>query len=170
MITNTQGNDCAFLGSPYINNCNYDAAGTLLNFIYGSLKSPGTPIASNIITLSQAQFIPNDKGSIAGFAENAYLYVPTNCSIGGCRLHIVFHGCLQTVANINTTFVTDAGYNGWAESNNIVILYPQIEANSLVNPNGCWDWWGYTGPTYATQLGVQMKTVKNMAEYVLSKY
>jgi poly(3-hydroxybutyrate) depolymerase len=30
------------------------------------------------------------------------------------------------------------------------------------NPNGCWDWWGYTDKNYGTQLGVQMQFIKNL--------
>jgi hypothetical protein len=36
-----------------------------------------------------------------------------------------------------------------------------------LNPNGCWDWWGYTGDTYATQAGPQMAAVKAMIEDLL---
>lgn len=37
----------------------------------------------------------------------------------------------------------NTGYNEVGELNNIIILYPQA-VNILVNPMGCWDWWGYT--------------------------
>lgn len=58
-----------------------------------------------------------------------------------------------------------AGYNAWAESNNIIVLYPQVHA-SLLNPMGCWDWWGYTGAHYAQKGGPQMATIKNMVYYM----
>ena len=46
---------------------------------------------------------------------------------------------------ISDRFVTQAGYNEVAELNNIVILYPQAIATTVpLNPQGCWDWWGYT--------------------------
>lgn len=62
-------------------------------------------------------------------------------------------------------FAAHAGYNGVAEVNNLIVLYPQI-VKTLLNPVGCWDWyvygheklqlvtvsslfrWGYTGPHY----------------------
>ena len=28
------------------------------------------------------------------------------------------------------------------------------------NPNGCWDFWGYSGPEWRTRDGVQMRTIK----------
>lgn len=38
-----------------------------------------------------------------------------------------------------------AGYLPWADANNIVVVFPQATSN-LLNPKGCWDLWGYTGP------------------------
>lgn len=58
----------------------------------------------------------------------------------GCKLHVAFHGCEQTLADIGSDFVVSAGYNSWAEANNIIILYPQA-ADNLLNPKGCWDWY-----------------------------
>jgi poly(3-hydroxybutyrate) depolymerase len=64
---------------------------------------------------------------------------------------------------IGTIYVQHAGYNQLAEVNNIIILYPQTRI-SEGNRNSCWDWWGYTTAAYATQLGLQMKTVKAMVD------
>ena len=105
----------------------------------------------------------------------------SNCSIApmssNCRLHVVFHGCeqdLNTKMNditgelFNDTYVRDTGYNGWAETNDLVILYPQADSNTLKeNENGCWDWWGYDGKNYAWQDGDQMATCHNMVNYIL---
>jgi poly(3-hydroxybutyrate) depolymerase len=59
------------------------------------------------------------------------------------KLHVVLEGCLQNEDKIGDQFYTHAGYNEWAESNNIIILYPQVKSGPG-NPNECWDWWGYT--------------------------
>ncbi len=42
-------------------------------------------------------------------------------------------------------FVENAGYNAWADTNNIIVLYPQTVTSYLSpsNPSGCWDWWNY---------------------------
>ena len=69
----------------------------------------------------------------------------------------------------------DAGYNRWADTNRLIVLYPQTLTrygwgaadgrwSYLFNPRGCWDWWGYTGEQYATQLGPQVRAVMGMAE------
>jgi len=48
-----------------------------------------------------------------------------------------------------TTFVRNIGYNKWADTNRIIVLYLQATPTSS-NPLGCWDWWGYDDPNYAT--------------------
>jgi poly(3-hydroxybutyrate) depolymerase len=50
------------------------------------------------------------------------------------------HGCLQYSGLVGDVFVRNAGYNGWAEANNIVVLYPQAHPTPL-NPKGCFDWY-----------------------------
>ena len=56
---------------------------------------------------------------------------------------------------------TGAGYNRWADSNRLILLYPQAHATAL-NPNACWDWWGYDDPDYMTRSGRQMAAVRAM--------
>jgi len=60
-----------------------------------------------------------------------------------------------------------SGYAPWADSNDLVVLFPQAKVN-LNNPDGCWDWWGYTGVDYASDLGIQMRMSKKMMDRVLS--
>ena len=42
-----------------------------------------------------------------------------------CRLHVAFHGCEQYVDKIHGLFFRDAGYNDWADTHHVIILYPQ---------------------------------------------
>jgi hypothetical protein len=45
----------------------------------------------------------------------------------------------------------------------LVVLYPQAIASVVpLNPEGCWDWWGYDGPNFAVKTGLQMVTIMNM--------
>jgi poly(3-hydroxybutyrate) depolymerase len=80
-------------------------------------------------------------------------------------VHVVFHGCRQGLEQSETgeTFVRQSGYADWADSNRMIILFPQA-ANSTFNPNGCWDWWGYTGADFLAKEAPQMRTVKAMLE------
>jgi poly(3-hydroxybutyrate) depolymerase len=86
-------------------------------------------------------------------------------------VHIAFHGCRQNADAVGAAFVREAGYNRWADSNHLIILYPQTisrygfggwPVSFVFNPNGCWDWWGYTGPFYHTRNGAQIRAVRAM--------
>jgi poly(3-hydroxybutyrate) depolymerase len=81
-------------------------------------------------------------------------------------VHVAFHGCQQSAEFIGDTFVRDAGYNEWAESNRLLVLYPQAASSKVapMNPLGCWDWWGYTGANYATKSGAQITSVMAMVD------
>jgi poly(3-hydroxybutyrate) depolymerase len=68
---------------------------------------------------------------------------------------------------VGEEFVRYAGYNAWADTNNLIVLYPQVIKRfspSTWNPRGCWDWWGYTGLDYHTQSGAQIRAVKGMID------
>lgn len=67
---------------------------------------------------------------------------------------------------IHDDFVRDAGYNGWAAAGRTVVLYPQVTP-STANPNGCWDYWGYTGDDYRVKNGPQMRAVRAMVDWML---
>ena len=45
---------------------------------------------------------------------------------------------------IGREFAMNAEYNGIAEINNIIILYPQVKADTDRNPRGCWDWYVFS--------------------------
>lgn len=60
----------------------------------------------------------------------------------------------MTPDHIGTVFAQNSGLNTYAESNNVIILYPQSKINKkLGNPGGCWDYWGYTGRNYVSKSG-----------------
>ena len=80
-----------------------------------------------------------------------------------CRVHIAFHGCQQTDALIGDRFRTETGYDRWADTNDLIVLYPQAH-RTLLNPNACWDWWGYDDARHATRNGRQMAAVRAMLD------
>ena len=160
-VTNDYGNACYMLMSPYMNNCDYDSTGTFLNILYSGLKASVSAVSSNLVTFDQTQY----GSSNAGMASQGYAYVPTGCKAANntCSVHVAFHGCQMTAATIGTVFVENTGLNGYAEANNIIVIYPQTEVQMLTNPEGCWDWWGYTGANYSLKSGAQMQAVYQMA-------
>jgi poly(3-hydroxybutyrate) depolymerase len=95
------------------------------------------------------------------------VFVPKECAAGKpCRIHVAFHGCRQGRGFVGRAFASEAGYNRWADANRVVVLYPQV-AKSLFwpfNPQGCWDWWGYSGANYASRGGLQLLAVHRMLE------
>jgi len=169
------GNPCTSSYTPYINSCNYDGAGTALTQILGPLKPAVSPVGSNLVTFKQQQFVPG-KGnpSTISLDTTGYAYVPSGCQSkgSGCRVHVVFHGCLQYAGVVGTVFVQNAGYNGWAESNNIIVLYPQTTVSYFdpMNSQGCWDWWGYNEASYANKSGSQIQFVYNLINYYLANH
>jgi poly(3-hydroxybutyrate) depolymerase len=101
--------------------------------------------------------------------QTGWIYIPEACRQAGanCAVHVALHGCLQAGEAVKDVFAVHAGYNEWAEGSKIIVLYPQAKKSSG-NPNGCFDWWGYTGDDYANRDGAQMKVIKAMIDRVLS--
>jgi hypothetical protein len=169
--TNGQfGEPCSSLSSPYIGICNFDGAGLALQTLFGTLEPPVTPVDSNLIRFLQTPYIDGIETSLADYG---YIYIPTACANGAsCHLHISFHGCLQTEEDIGNAYASKSGYNQWAEANNIIVLYPYAKKSKdlPINPNGCWDWWGYTNQVYyGTRLGPQVKFARKLIEAISGK-
>src|SRR5215813_188675 len=69
MPTDFFGNPCAVRNDPFISNCNYDAAGQLLQWIYGSLHPKNTgQLGGSFINFDQKPFI--DQTSDHGMAPD----------------------------------------------------------------------------------------------------
>jgi hypothetical protein len=147
---------CDALESPYLNACDYDAAGELLAALDGEPGTRGEPSGEFVE-------IPQPGAGGATMLESAVAYVPRACADGeACGVHIALHGCQQSTAFIGDAFVTGAGYNEWADSKRLIVLYPQVDSSKVMpmNPLGCWDWWGYTNEDYATRKGPQIAVIK----------
>ena len=76
-------------------------------------------------------------------------------------IHVAFHGCKQSRALVGDAFTHGSGFADWAETNDLIILFPQADRSSL-NPNSCWDWWGYTGLDFLSRDAPQIKAVAAM--------
>ncbi|MBL8660237.1 MAG: polyhydroxybutyrate depolymerase [Rhodospirillales bacterium] len=175
MISEDFGNPCDTSKDPYINDCDYDAAGALLTQLYGPLAPPGTaePGAKRaLIRFDQTAFDPD--AASHGLAAEGYAFIPDGCTGDRrCRLHVAFHGCRQYAGAVGDAFVAHAGYNDWAAANDIVVLYPQTTplrrrllgiALPWPNPLGCWDWWGFTGRDFDVKSGAQIGAVWAMVQ------
>ena len=163
MITDDYGSGCSTKASPYINDCNFDLAGAILAHLYGALntRNSGALPAGNFVEFNQSQFITGH-----GMAPTGWAYIPQACTSGAqCKVHVVLHGCQQNVTLVQQQYVRNTGYNRWADTNNMVMLYPQTSTQAT---NSCWDWWGYDSANYAKKSGPQMVAIKAMVDQVSS--
>jgi poly(3-hydroxybutyrate) depolymerase len=160
--TQAYGASCDSSDAPWLGDCGYDGAGTALAQIYGTLAAASSAATGTIVTIPQGNFIADPASH--SLDVNAYAYVPKSCANGEtCRVHVVFHGCEMGQSVLGSVFYLHAGYNEWADTNHIVVLYPQaIASNSEGNPYACWDFWGYDSPAYDTKSAPQMAVTRAM--------
>ncbi len=179
MPTVDYGQACSQSESPYLGKCQYDAAQAILSWIYGPLNPPAAGKASGkLVQFDQTRYFSKGSSSLSsGLDTTGWAYIPAACSKGeACRVHVALHGCKQGQSYLplkpvtpgglyyGTTFVDHAGYNRWADNNHLVILYPQATSVPGKNPNGCWDWWGYTDENFANRKGVQISAIRAMLD------
>jgi poly(3-hydroxybutyrate) depolymerase len=134
--------------------------------LLGNVQPPATKEAEELRRFDQDRYADGDAKAIAMDASG-FIYVPARCAKERCRIHVVFHGCRQGAGELGERFVREAGYNRWADTNGLVVLYPQVVKRYspfVFNPRGCWDWWGYTGTNYHTKAAPQMRAVMKMID------
>lgn len=71
--------------------------------------------------------------SVRAFAHLVYL--PKDFDPATARMVVAIHGCLQSAESMSL----GSGWNLLADEHNLVILYPQIRANT--HPQDCWPYW-----------------------------
>ncbi len=170
---------------PYINNGGFMQSRDILEHIYGPLEPPVARLSGRIVRFDQREFFDGDPR--ASMSDFAYAYVPQAVEEGApCRVHIALHGCKQGYNYVNyvngrpdlensvpygNRYYTTTGYNEMADANNLVILYPQAQGDdgATQNPDGCWDWWGYTSkdaehPDYYSKQAIQIQAIHRMLQ------
>ncbi len=157
-VTDDFGGACQAKAMPFINNCGFDLAGDLLQNLYGPLAPRKSgPLEGALIEFDQSQVVTGH-----GMGATGFVYVPKSCAAGAsCRIHVALHGCRQNNTDIGQDYARNTGYNRWADTNNLVILYPQTGKGAV---NSCWDWWGYDDAGYAKKSAPQMKAIVGMIE------
>jgi hypothetical protein len=157
------GANCTKGDIPWLLKCNYDLAGDILKTMYGPLRPKKATKRSSLFAFDQQEFRSSD----SLMANEGLIYVPEPCRAGQkCRLHVALHGCKMSPEFAGYTFATNSGYNEWAETNNIVVLYPYVRM-SFFNPNACFDWWGYTTSDFANKKGPQIQSLEFMIQRLL---
>lgn len=164
-------------GSPYMISCDasgqpYDSVKTWLSKFIGPLNARATgPLRGSFLKFDQTEFGANPNNSLDNVG---FVYVPKNCSKNAtCAFVLAMHGCDQSQSFIGTKFMTESGIAEWADTNDVVILYPYtIVSNgtsTAYNPKACFDWWGYSNVndvSYALKTGNQLSTIYKMVQRV----
>lgn len=154
---------CSESRAPWMNDCQVSGPIETFRSIRGFVDDgqPGSAHADSLRAFSQKPY-----GSEAALmADEGHLYAPLRCrqAGAGCPLLVVLHGCAQDPSIAGASLVRDGGFNALAEKTGAVVLYPAAK-KGMTNPQGCWDWWGYTGKGYATKSGPQVKAIMAMIE------
>ena len=163
------GGPCLGFNPQWINNCNYDAAGLLLEHIYGCLTRTqqtlsGPPRRSTSANLSVVRTRGRSGSRIQ--AMSTFLQHAR-------RTHVA---CMSyfTVANSTrkrsaTQFTAAGATIDGRMTNKIIVLYPQTSLSGLTLGNllGCWDWWGFIDnqdQDFAQKPGQQLSAIKKMLD------
>ena len=155
------GDDCDKSVAPYLGHCGFDAAGEIFRQVFGPAPRSVGETRGELRTFDQDAYRPDNRDAL--LAHAGYVYLPPQCRAGmSCGLLVTFHGCKQNADAVGKAFVRDAGFNRWADAYDVVVLYPQTRASfAPLNPQACWDWWGYSGANYDTRHGVQLRWLVN---------
>jgi predicted esterase len=172
---------------PYINQGGFMQSHDILRHIYPDLSPPAKTLSGRIVRFDQREFFNNE--TRASMSRFGYAYIPDAVEKGEtpAKVHVALHGCkqgynytlykngkadTQNIPPYGNRYFTTTGYNEIADANNIIVLYPQAEGTDdgvTQNPDGCWDWWGYSclnpkEPDYYTQNAIQIKAIHAMLE------
>lgn len=154
--------DCHQGGGSYLLACDDDVAGEMLRFLYPE-RERNDDGQGQLSAFDQSDF------AVTGLADSGFVYIPEGCEQGGCKVTLALHGCQMNENLIGDTFVRYSGLNDWAALHQQIVLYPQAQS-SMMNPQGCWDWWGYAerssllAPLHDTREGVQAQALVAMLE------
>ncbi len=147
----------------------YDSEKVWMTRFFGTLKPKnlGT-LKGTFINFDQNQFAPGGSAAAISMDNTGYAFIPAACAKGAsCGVILALHGCQQYAQLVGTAFVKGSGINEWADTNNVIVLYPQAISTAVTNGEGCWDWWGYQNdPDYAQKSGPQMRALYGMVARV----
>jgi hypothetical protein len=173
ITTDQNDTQCDKTQEPFINNCDIPQAQRILEHIYGDQNPAAKKLSGELIEFNQSAFLDSP---LTSMDETAFVYIPENCRVEQCKVHVAVHGCEQGASEIGTTYVKDTGYLEAADTNSTIVLFPQVKESMLnpMNPNGCWDFWGYSTNNlppynYYSKDAPQMVAINKMIARLLSK-
>ena len=156
---------CSLTSPPFLINCGDDPEGEMLRHWLGRTSPANSgPPEGTLSSFDQDPYAPGGNAPALSMDRDGLLYTPPSCVSGApCKLVVALHGCLGGKYLLGDEFPRLANLDSYADTNHLVLLYPQAIASVFpVNPQGCWDWWGYDGPNFAVKSAPQMVTIMNM--------
>ena len=138
-------NQCADNQDPNIDQCGYDPAGILLQHVYGAFNPPnrGSVHRNDACVFDQSIYskpddpVTRDRSAAPYLSSSPKAAPMAEPAVSTSTLH----GCKQDAGDIELPIVDDTGDNAWADTNHLIILYPQTRTSSFApfNPEACWD-------------------------------
>jgi poly(3-hydroxybutyrate) depolymerase len=156
---------CGVTTAPFLSNCGDDPEGEMLGAWLGAVNPPNTGSPQGtLLHFNQDRYVPGGWGPALSMDDTAQAYIPASCAAGAaCKLVVALHGCLSGQYLLGDEFAKQGNLDTYADTNNLVILYPQAVSSILpYNPEGCWDWFGYDGANFAVKSAPQMTAIMNM--------
>lgn len=187
ITTNPEDSPLSANQPPFINRGDFIQSHQILTHLYPGLRPAARRATGQMIRFDQSEFY-RDAPDGASMSPFGYAYVPSAVADGSAEalgVHIVLHGCKQGYDYVNVVngapdvsnqppygarYITTTGYIEMAEANDLIVLFPQAtgeDTNAVQNPDGCWDWWGYSSadpyaPDYYSQNAVQIRAIHRM--------
>ena len=156
---------CSATAPPFLNDCLDDPEGEMLTDWLGHVNPPndGTP-RGTLSWFDQNTYAPGGDAAALSMDSTGMLYTPPACAQGAaCKLVVALHGCLSGQYLLGDLMPELGNLDTYADTNDLVVLYPQAISSILpVNPEGCWDWWGYDGADFAVKSAPQMTAIVGM--------
>jgi len=151
------------------NNCHYDLSGESLGLFFNSVQPRVNASQQWWLWIDQHKYLParnESQWKQVRLKRWCPTYVPGSCrkDPGSCPVHIHYHGCIDNDATLRMQWINNLDLNEYAESNGIIVMYPQATGDYLTGV-GCWNW-GHKGDDklFDTKQSAQMRTVIAMLQ------
>ncbi|MER8186022.1 PHB depolymerase family esterase [Kitasatospora sp. NPDC094015] len=156
---------CGLTLPPFVNDCGDDPQREMLTHWLGRVDPAnyGAP-AGSLTHFDQNRYTPGGRAADLSMDDTGMLYTPPACAAGQpCKLVVALHGCLSGQYLLGDLFPRRGNLDTYADTNHLVVLYPQAVSSLIpINPQGCWDWFGYTGHDFAVKDAPQLRAITAM--------
>lgn len=156
---------------PWIKNCGIDAPQIVLSDAIPSfinIRAPKDIVDDSFYIFNQTMFAVIGSGLEE---QDGFIYIPDSCEHKNCHIHFHYIHCMKFPGISTSKIKYDrywharfSGLNEFAESNNIIVVYPQIASTGInpPNPRACFDYYGFTDHRYNFPTAPQIESILKM--------